>query len=145
MLAAHFPVLLVVTPLVTAPLIVVVRSARAGWAMALAACLAAVLMAAQLLARVAASGPVSYAIGSWPPPWGIEYRVDAASALVALLVASLGAASVVYARRSTAAEIGGERQYLFYALMMLCLAGLLGMVVTGDAFNLFVFLEISSL
>jgi multicomponent Na+:H+ antiporter subunit D len=145
LLAAHFPVLLVVTPLVAAPLIVVVRSARAGWAMALATCLAAVLMAAELLARVATSGPVSYAIGSWPPPWGIEYRVDAASALVALLVAAIGTASVVYARRSAAAEIGGERQYLFYALMMLCLAGLLGMVVTGDAFNLFVFLEISSL
>jgi multicomponent Na+:H+ antiporter subunit D len=32
-----------------------------------------------------------------------------------------------------------------YAMYCLCLAGLLGMTITGDAFNLFVFLEISSL
>jgi len=145
LLAAHFPALLVVVPLLAAPLIVVARSALAGWALALATCVAATFMAAQLLARVTASGAVSYALGSWPPPWGIEYRVDAASALVALLVAAIATACVVYARRSAAAEIGGERQYLFYALMMLCLAGMLGMAVTGDAFNLFVFLEISSL
>jgi multicomponent Na+:H+ antiporter subunit D len=34
---------------------------------------------------------------------------------------------------------------LIYALLMLCFTGLLGMTVTGDAFNVFVFLEISSL
>ncbi len=38
-----------------------------------------------------------------------------------------------------------EQHYLFYAMFCLCLAGLLGIAITGDAFNLFVFLEISSL
>lgn len=145
MIASHFPVLLVVAPLLAAPLVVVVRGTRLPWAIAVAVCAAAAVMAAELLARVTASGPVSYAIGNWPPPWGIEYRIDAANALVALLVALLALASLVYARRSAAAEIGDERQYLFYALMLLCVAGLLGIAVTGDAFNLFVFLEISSL
>lgn len=145
MIASHFPVLLVVAPLLAAPLVVVVRGTRLPWAIAVAVCAAAAVMAAELLARVTASGPVSYAIGNWPPPWGIEYRIDAANALVALLVALLALASLAYARRSAAAEIGDERQYLFYALMLLCVAGLLGIAVTGDAFNLFVFLEISSL
>ncbi len=38
-----------------------------------------------------------------------------------------------------------EQHYLFYAMFALCLAGLLGIAITGDAFNIFVFLEISSL
>jgi multicomponent Na+:H+ antiporter subunit D len=44
-----------------------------------------------------------------------------------------------------AEEIAPGQRYLFYTLFALCLAGLLGISVTGDAFNLFVFLEISSL
>ena len=35
--------------------------------------------------------------------------------------------------------------YLFFAMFCLCLAGLLGITITGDMFNVFVFLEISSL
>ncbi len=45
----------------------------------------------------------------------------------------------------TRREVTEGRQHLFYAAFMLCLAGLLGMATTGDAFNVFVFLEISSL
>jgi multicomponent Na+:H+ antiporter subunit D len=145
LLAQHFPVLLVVVPLVAAPLIVVARSGFLGWLDALAVAAATTAMSAALLARATVSGTISYAIGSWPPPWGIEYRVDAANALVALLVSAVALVVMPYARRSASAEIGQDRQYLFYALLMLCLAGLLGMTVTGDAFNLFVFLEISSI
>ena len=42
-------------------------------------------------------------------------------------------------------EVDGERQAWFYAMYLLCLTGLLGIAITGDAFNAFVFLEISSL
>jgi len=145
LLADHFPVLLAVVPLIAAPAIVVARSGFLGWVVALVVSAATVAMSAALLARATVSGPISYAIGSWPPPWGIEYRVDAANALVALLVSGMAFIAMPYARRSVAAEIEQGRHYLFYALLMLCLSGLLGMALTGDAFNLFVFLEISSL
>ena len=91
-------------------------------------------------------GPISYAIGSWPPPWGIEYRVDLLNALRAVLVSGIAAVMMPFAAASMAAEVdadsavpGSTRMYL------LCLAGLLGITITGDAFNIFVFLEISSL
>ena len=45
-------------------------------------------------------------------------------------------------RRRSAAP---QQHYLFYTMFALCLAGLLGITITGDAFNIFVFLEISSL
>ena len=95
--------------------------------------------------RVAQVGVISYAIGSWPPPWGIEYRVDALNAFVLVLVSLVGAVVMPYARVSIAAELPREQEYLFFALYCLCLTGLLGITITGDVFNLFVFLEISSL
>jgi multicomponent Na+:H+ antiporter subunit D len=57
----------------------------------------------------------------------------------------IAAVVVIYSRASVAAELPRDQHYLFYAMFSLCLAGLLGISSTGDAFNLFVFLEISSL
>ena len=51
----------------------------------------------------------------------------------------------IFAKRSVASEIETHSQGLFYTAWLLCLTGLLGITITGDAFNLFVFLEISSL
>lgn len=144
-LVAQFPALLVVVPLLAAPLIVVLRGAFVAWLVSLLASLATLVISAVLLAQTIDSGTISYAMGTWPPPWGIEYRIDAANALVAFLVSLVAAVVLPYCRHSALFEVGPERQYLFYALLMMCLCGLLGMAATGDAFNLFVFLEISSL
>lgn len=61
------------------------------------------------------------------------------------LVSIVGAVIMPFARRSTAFEIEGWREPWFYCMYLLCLTGLLGIAITGDAFNAFVFLEISSL
>lgn len=141
----HLPALQVVVPLICAPLIVLLRSSRLAWLVATAASWAALAVAVLLALQVADGGAISYAIGSWAPPWGIEYRVDALSAFVLVLVAFTGAVVMPYARLSIAAELPQEQEYLFYCMYCLCLTGLLGIVITGDAFNVFVFLEISSL
>ncbi len=62
-----------------------------------------------------------------------------------LLLALVSAVMMPFARRSIAYEIDGDRQAWFYTAYLLCLTGLLGITITGDAFNAFVFLEISSL
>jgi multicomponent Na+:H+ antiporter subunit D len=141
----HLPALQVVLPLVAAPLIVLVRSRRFAWLVTTLVSYLCLLFSVQLAWRVARSGPISYAIGSWPPPWGIEYRVDALSAFVLVAVSLTASFVAPYAQRSIAAEVSRDRQYLMYAMYCLSLAGLLGIAITGDAFNLFVFLEISSL
>ena len=143
--AVHFPALQVVLPLLLAPVCVLLRSARLAWFTALTASWAAFGIAVALLLDVLAGGPISYAMGGWNAPWGIELRVDAANAFVLCIVAGIGAVVMVFARKSVEHEIGNSRAYLFYAAYLLCLAGLLGVTITGDAFNLFVFLEISSL
>jgi multicomponent Na+:H+ antiporter subunit D len=123
----------------------VLRRPGIAWLVATGACFAAFAVAVLLALRVADGGTVSYAIGSWEPPWGIEYRVDALSAFMLVLVAGTAALVLPYARRSVAAEVAERQVYLFYAMYCLCVAGLLGMTITGDVFNVFVFLEISSL
>jgi len=145
MIAEHLPALQVVVPLICAPVIVLVRHRGAAWAVATLASWAALAMAIALAVKVSQSGTLSYAIGSWPPPWGIEYRVDALNAFVLVLVSLIGSIVMPYAKVSVAAELPQEQEYLFYALYCLCLSGLLGIAITGDLFNLFVFLEISSL
>jgi len=141
----HLPALQVVLPLVAAPLIVLVRHRGFAWLATTAVSYTCLVISILLASRVASGGAISYAIGSWEPPWGIEYRVDALSAFVLVLVSLTASFVAPYAHRSLAAEVRPERHYVVYAMYCLCLAGLLGITITGDAFNLFVFLEIASL
>jgi multicomponent Na+:H+ antiporter subunit D len=128
-----------------APIAALAMRARAAWLVALAASWWAFGVSVALLRRVLAEGVISYELGGWAPPVGIEYRVDEANAFVILIVAAIGAIVVPFARQSVEAEVSEDRVALFYSALILCLTGLLGIAVTGDVFNVFVFLEISSL
>lgn len=144
-LAQHLPALQVVIPLLAAPLTVLLRNRTLAFVIALLASWCALAIAVALWIRVDAGGVVSYPIGNWPPPWGIEYRVDRLSAFILVLVSGMAALVLPYCKRSVADEVPAPQHYLFYTMFLLCLTGLLGIAITGDAFNIFVFLEISSL
>jgi len=144
-LQEQLPVLEVLVPFVSAPLIVFLGSRRLAWGLAMAASTTATVLAFLLLMQVIDGGVISYRLGGWAPPLGIEYRVDAANALVLLLVSAIATIILPYARASLKTEVPERHHTLFYAAFMLSLTGLLGVAITGDAFNVFVFLEISSL
>jgi multicomponent Na+:H+ antiporter subunit D len=143
-LQLHWPVLAVLVPLATAPLVSLLRHKSLSWAAATAASLCTFGIAA-LLTDAARGGAIRYAVGSWPAPYGIELRVDAFAALLLLIVTGASSAALLIARRGLTAELGADREHLFYTAWLLALAGLLGIIVSGDAFNIFVFMEISSL
>jgi multicomponent Na+:H+ antiporter subunit D len=145
LISQHLPALQVVIPLLTAPVCLLFNNARLAWILSLIANGMALLIAALLLQQVLATGVLSYEMGGWAAPWGIEYRIDIVNAFVLLIVAAIGAVVLLFAPRSVTNEIPEEKTALFYTAYLLCLAGLLGIAATGDAFNLFVFLEISSL
>jgi len=133
----------VLVPLIAALPCALLPGRVAPWLLSLtAAVISAVIAAITLSAAMDAT--LSYAFGNWQPPIGIEYRVDAANAFVALLVSGLAAVTLPWAKASVDREVP-ERQGTFYALFLLAFAGLMGITLTGDAFNVFVFLEISSL
>lgn len=144
-LAVHFPALQVVVPMLTAPLVVLLRPRGLAWAACTMASLLAFVIAVQLVQAVLANGPVGYLMGSWPPPYGIELKVDALGALLLLVVTGASLFALVSGRESLDGQIDAGRQPYFFAAWLLALAGLSGIVVTADAFNIFVFMEISSL
>ena len=143
--ADHLPVLQVLVPFVAAPLVVIIGARALAWPLAFAASFIATVIAAVLMLGVIDGEVISYAIGGWLPPLGIEYRIDAANAFVLLLISAISTVVLLYAKVSVADEIPEKNHTLFYAAYLLCLTGLLGVAATGDAFNVFVFLEISSL
>jgi len=141
----HLPVLPIIVPLMAAPLCVLVRQRKLALGIALAVCWGTFVMTVMLLMEVLRNGMQTYALGGWVPPWGIAYQVDMLSAFVLVFVSGIGATVLSFAPLSIQKEIPKGLQYLFYTEYLLCLTGLLGIVITGDVFNLFVFLEISSL
>jgi len=144
-LTAHLPILQVIVPMLTAPLVVLLRVRGLPWLAATAASVVAFCTAVALTIGVLPGGDISYTLGGWQAPFGIELRVDAFNALVLLIITGASTAALLAARRSIDAQVEQERQPLFYAAWLLALSGLAGIAATGDAFNIFVFMEISSL
>lgn len=145
MIREHLPVLQVVLPLVAAPLCLLLARSVWAWLLAFIVSLAALVISIVLLREVYTGEVLSYAIGGWAAPWGIEYRVDAVNAFILIIVTAISVVALMFAKTSVAQEVASDKQGLFYTAWLLCLTGLLGIAITGDAFNLFVFLEISSL
>ena len=141
----HLPALQVVIPLIAAPLCLLAGRASLAWIIAFLASACATATAVILAYQTLHHGPISYHMGGWAPPWGIEYAVDSANAFILLLVSVIATVVLLYCPSSVSKEIRAGREHLFYCMFILCLTGLLGIAITGDAFNVFVFLEISSL
>lgn len=121
------------------------RSRRAGHAVVLIGAVAALAISLLGMREVVSTGePLRYAVGGWLPPVGIELVLDHLAAYMTTLITFIGVLVLVYAPRSLRFETTGKETFA-YPAMVLLLAGLTGMCLTGDVFNLYVFLEISAL
>ena len=140
----HLPVIVVVAPLLSAPLCILSGRFMPARLIALGTCLLVLACAAILLAATTDGFTWHYNLGGWDAPWGIVYRIDSLSALLVLLIAGITGVVVLFAGRRGTWETPGRETY-FFALLMLACSGFSGVVVTGDLFNIFVFLEICAL
>lgn len=143
--SAQLPALQVVVPLLIAPLVVLLRPRGTAWAAATATSAMTFAIALTIATGVLDGQTYTYAMGSWPAPYGIALGIDAFGSLILLLVTGASTFALLAGRRSTDADIEQQRQPLFYTAWLLALAGLSGIAVSADAFNIFVFMEISSL
>ncbi len=142
----HFPALIIVIPLLSAFVV-----AAVGWfkktlcfPISLVSLAASLYAAIGLLIQVLGQQVVQYRLGGWPPPWGIVYEVDYLNSVILVVITAVALINLI-ATRIPAAQDFSEKLGPFYTLYLLFVTGLSGMVVTGDAFNLYVLLEISSL
>lgn len=140
------PVLLVIIPLLSAFLVNMVGllNRRYCFPVAVLAILGSLAASLITLIQVMKTGSISYRLGGWPPPFGIEYVIDHFNGLVLVTVSFVSLLAVIFSKESIKKELP-EKIPQFYTLFVLLVAGLLGMTVTGDAFNLYVLLEISAL
>jgi multicomponent Na+:H+ antiporter subunit D len=143
----QIPVLIPATLLLAAlvSLLAGLRSRRAAYGVALSGAVVAFGLSLAGLRLVAGDGdPLSYALGNWLPPIGIEFVMDSLAAYMTAIITLMGVLVLIYAPRSLAREVPGKEE-MVYPTLALVLAGLTGMCLTGDVFNLYVFLEISAL
>ncbi|WP_028571197.1 complex I subunit 5 family protein [Desulfonatronum lacustre] len=146
MISSQAPVLIPITFLFAAmlvPLVGSVHRAAAHLTAVLGSALALYFSVIGMQATLA-QGRISYHIAGWMPPIGIEFVLDPLSAFVCTLLCGVTFIVMVFGKRSVEYEIP-QKEIAFYSLSMLLLGGLAGMVMTGDLFNLYVFLEIGAL
>jgi multicomponent Na+:H+ antiporter subunit D len=134
-----------VIPLLAAPLCFLLRNELLVRIFTIVVSVVCFAISMSLLGQVLDGQVLVYEFGGWARPYGIEYRVDILNSFVLVVVS--GIAAVVFSAGPGEAlrAIPEGREYLFYSALLLCLTGLLGVTITGDVFNVFVFLEISSL
>ena len=144
-LAVHGSALTVVLPLIMAAVLAVMPSERLAWLIALVVAITCAICGFVLVAQVFGGNQITYSMGGWDPPHGIGYVIDGLSAPILLLISSMAVICLFYAWPSVKVEVEPKKRAPFYAAFLVCFAGLLGMVATGDAFNVFVFLEVSSI
>ncbi len=97
-----------------------------------------------VLMRVLNEGAYSYTVGNWSPPYGIELLVDPLSAMMLVVISAVSLIATFSAIAWAEREFPG-REHLFFTLYLIQIAGLMGLVLTADAFNLYVLLEITSI
>jgi len=141
----HWLPILAVLPLVGGALTPLLFHRRpvAAWFWAVSVAAATTLVAMTLLLKLIASGGLSYAVGGWLPQYGIELRFDEIGAF-ALPASLLVLLSLSFSRHYVARAVDSGRISFYYALILINLGGLNGFLITGDLFNLFVFMEIFS-
>lgn len=145
-MAENYPVLVLLAPFFTAIAVCVVGFWKPVWCLPLAivSLVASTVAAIKVLLRVIVQGEIVYFLGGWPRPIGIEYRIDAINGLVIVVITAVGLITAIYSKRHVESETP-DKIPQFYALYLLLVSGLLGMTLTGDAFNLYVLLEVASL
>jgi multicomponent Na+:H+ antiporter subunit D len=142
----HMPAILLLAPLLGA-----FFSGLAVWIqrplsyyIALVSTAVSSVAAVSVLSRVLTNGPLQYRMAGWAPPMGIELRIDLLNAMVLILIAAIAFLNLVASVKSVDREIP-DRAPSFYVMYQLFVVGLLGVTATGDLFNLYVLIEITSL
>ena len=124
---------------------------EACWYIAVISMAGSFLAGAVTLIQASGSPPhvVSYVLGGWsldsyPRGVGIEFRADLLGALITLVVLGVGLLVSIYSKLPVEEETP-DKEPLFYSLFLLQVTGLAGICLTGDAFNLYVLIEVAAL
>ncbi len=146
MITQNLPILIVLCPLFGAlicPLVSYV-SRVSGRTIISVMVFCSFVMAVMQLLQVAETGEIHYWMGNWKPPYGIEFVIDPLNAVILVLITLMGFLSTLFGIPFQQG-LSRFKNAGYFSILALLITGLLGMTSTGDVFNLYVFLEITSL
>ena len=145
-MSTQYPALIVIVPLMSALICFIV-----GWwnrnfcyKIAVAALAVSFFSSIATMKDVMANGVIHYWMGSWEPPWGIEYVVDHLNGYMLIIITFISLIVAIYSKKSVEKDFP-EKTPAFYSIFLLLVTGLVGITITGDVFNVYVFLEIASI
>ncbi len=95
-----------------------------------------------LAAGVTEGQHISYGVGGWDPPWGIEMAVEPLSSMMLVLISGMCFLIAVYSLRPLGKEIGEATRGWYYVEFLLCMTAMMGLSLSKDLFNMYVFIEI---
>lgn len=145
-LIGNAPVLIILLPLCSALLCLALTavSKNLGSLVVKISCLGSLVLSVIQLGMVVTGGTIHYAIGNYAVPYGIELVIDSLNAVLLVAFSLMGFLTVIFA-----GNFSDKKDHIktagAYAELALLITGILGMTSTGDVFNLYVFLEITSL
>ncbi len=90
-------------------------------------------------------GDFKYRMGHFDAPWGIEFSIGTLESMMAILFTIVSFFIIWYSLYSIEKDIKEKKVCLYYVLVNILIASLLGIVFTNDIFNAFVFIEVSTL
>ena len=146
-LLIHFPILQILIPFAGA--IFAALSFRTNWSYFIALIAIALNAILSIYSYQSMAGAALYQMGNWPAHVGIEYKVDYLNQPI-IIFFNLALLFYLLLGRYLTQElilnhVSEKYRNLFYSLLLFAHTGYLGVVSTNDLFNIYVFIEISSL
>jgi len=131
----------IIIPLLTAFLIMLISGKKDDWAIILSIIAALSLLVLSVFSFVTIGGnTVVYNMSAWKIPYTICLVLDALSSFMLLIVSIISLTSLMFSIKYIRHL---SPSWKYYALFMFLVTGMNGVIVTGDLFNLYVFLEIA--
>ena len=146
-LQGHSPALIVVTFLLFSYLMPLFDRWKKEWCASLAilAHIIAILFTGYLTWEVMNNGPLTYHLGGWAPPWGIEFVVDYMAVFMLITISVVSLAILTFGTKDLTHELKDKVSAGYYTLYLLLVGSMLGLAITNDLFNMFVFMEIGGI
>lgn len=133
----------IIIPLFAAFLIALIGGRRDRWGIFVSLAATLILFILSLYAIITMNGEtVVYVMSTWRLPYGIGLVMDALTSFMLVIVSGIAFLSLLFSAQYLRHL---DPDWKYYALFMLLVSGMTGVIITGDLFNLFVFMEIALL
>lgn len=139
----QIPILLIVFPLIGGCLMLLLRS-KYSWEMSLFMVMLNIFGMIYFSLKTSKL-EVSYILGDWALPLGIELKMNSLSLLFIMVLSFILFITILYSHKLIDHYIDEKKKVIFFSLLIFTYVGYLGVILTNDAFNLYVFMEIANI